>query len=276
MVKMRPEIKAAMLSLRAELVDPHKPCEGVGWLVPVEPGVLNPCECMSVFHYLNGLIEAGIPRDYWWLGIDDMEIEEGYRKICRWYNKRMDKAVQHALGILFLGANGIGKTSMQCAIGKEAVVQGYNVQYFTAQQYIEARKDNDDDTLLKEYESGQFILLDEMDKVYIKAKSNFVTKTLEDFLRRKTAGGAVFIICTNHDEKTLVDVFGQSTMSMLRRHLKFVVVEGEDFSEELQIRYDSLLEANQDYYADQIMSMAKRLMDREQEEDARAWEKEYR
>lgn len=275
-MKMRPKIKDAMLALKDKIVEPHEPCEGRGWLMPEIPGRLNPCECMVVFHYLNGLIEAMIPRDYWWLGIDDMEIGEDYRGICRWYNERMDKAAEHALGILFLGANGIGKTSMQCAIGKEAVVRGYSVKYFTAQQYIEAHKDNDDPTLLKEYESGKFILLDEMDKVYIKVKSNFVTKTLEDFLRRKTAGGAVFIICTNHDENTLTEVFGQSTVSMLRRHLKFVVVKGEDFSEKLQARYDSLLETNRDYYAEQIVSMATRLMDRELEEDDRAWEKGYK
>ena len=272
---MRDNIKAAMLALKAEIVDLHAPCGGDGWLEPTEPGKLNPCQCMTVFHYLNALIEARIPRDYWWLGIDNLEVDEEYTSFCRWYNRQMENAVQHALGVLFLGANGIGKTSMQCAIGKEAIVQGYTVRYCTAQQYIEATKMGKDLSLLEDYESGQFILLDEMDKVYIKARSNYVTKTLEDFLRRKTSQGAVFIICTNHDQKTLAEVFGQSTMSMLRRHLKILPVEGEDYSEKLQERWNSLMGTKTDYYADQIITMAKRLMDREIKEDDIAWKKAY-
>jgi len=271
---MRESIKSAMFALKAEIVDPHKPCEGTGWLIPEKPGVNNSCECMVVFHYLNSLIEVKISREYWWLGLDNMEIAEEYKTLCRWYNERMGNAVQHGLGVLFIGPNGVGKTSMQCAIGKEAVVQGYNVQYVTAQQYIEASKDKDT-TFLHEIESGQMILLDEMDKVYITQSSNYVTKTLEDFLRRKTADGVAFIICTNHEENTLADVFGQSTMSMLRRHLRFVAVEGEDYSQKLQKRWNSLMETKTDYYADEIVSMAQRMMDREMKEDDVAWKKAY-
>jgi len=263
---MRVELKNAMLALKSELVSSHSECGGSGWLTPVVPGKPNPCKCMTVFHYLNALLESGIPRDYWWLGLDNLDgVSDLYKKFCHWYIKRLPKATTHALGVLFLGANGIGKTSMQCAIGKEAVVQGYKVQYFTAQQYIESRKDEAGYSV--EYENADVILLDELDKVYIKAKSNFVTKTLEDFFRRKTAEGSSLIVCTNHDEKTLEEVFGQSTMSMLRRHLKFLNVEGDDYSDTLQTRWDTIMESNRDYFDACITDMAQRLMDREQAED---------
>jgi len=267
---MRAEIKSTMLALKEELVIPCKSCKGIGWLEPEEPGVNNPCKCMIVFHYLNFLIETKIPRDYWWLAIDDLEMDKGFKSFCHWYNKRIDKAVLNSLGVLFLGPNGIGKTSMQCAIGKEGVVNGYNVQYFTAQQYIESRKANDD-ILTKEYESGQIILLDELDKVYIKSRSDYVTKTLEDFLRRKTSDGALFIICTNHDQETLEDVFGQSTMSMLKRHLRFVDVEGDDYGDKLQSRWNDIMESDRDYYDERITSMAIRLHEREVREDEGDW-----
>ena len=269
---MRKEIKSAMFMLKAELVEPCELCDGIGWLEPDEPGVNKPCECMIVFHYLNALIEAKIPRDYWWLAIEDLEIDPELKTFCSWYAKRIDKAILNSLGILFLGPNGIGKTSMQCAIGKAGIVSGYNVQYFTAQQYIESRKAKDD-ILTKEYESGQIILLDELDKVYIKSRSDYVTKTLEDFLRRKTADGATFVICTNHDQETLQDVFGQSTMSMLKRHLKFIDVEGDDYGDRLQDRWNDLMKSDKDYYANQIVSMATRLMEHEKREDELDWKK---
>jgi len=264
---MRAELKNAMLALKSELVENHEACGGSGWLDPVELGKPNPCECMTVFHYLNALLESRIPRDYWWLGLDALEgVDASYKKFCRWFIVRLPKATTHGLGILFLGPNGIGKTSMQCAIGKEAVVQGFTVQYLTAQQYIESRKE-DDDGITREYEGAQVILLDELDKVYIKARSNYVTKTLEDFFRRKTSEGSSLIVCTNHDEATLEEVFGQSTMSMLRRHLKFVSVEGEDYSDTLQSRWDGLMSADRDYFAEPILSMAKKMQEREESED---------
>ena len=272
---MRGATKDRMLALKAELVESHSDCQGTGWLEPVVLGELNPCKCMKVFHYLNLLIESNIPCDYWRLGLDDLEgVAADYKKFCRWYSSRLPRAVEHTLGVMFLGPNGIGKTSMQCIIGKEAIVQGYTVQYFTAQQYIESKKD-DDGALTIEYESPQIILLDELDKVYIKARSNFVTKTLEDFFRRKLSEGTSLIVCTNHDEETLEDVFGQSTMSMLRRHLKFINVDGGDYSNKLQSRWDTLIESKKDYFVEQITSMAQRLMEREQREDDLVWNKTY-
>jgi IstB-like ATP binding protein len=268
---MRDEIRDKMLALKRDIVESHKPCKGSGWLEPISPGVPNPCECMTVFHYLNCLIESGIPRDYWWLTIDELEIDEDYKALCHWYTKRLQQAFEHGLGMMFLGPNGIGKTSMQCALGKEAIVKGYTVKYFTAQQYIEATKNTEDVSLLKEYEDGDFILLDEMDKVYIKSRSNYVTKTLEDFLRRKTSEGSAIIICTNHDQQTLIEVFGQSTVSMLQRHLKIVGMEGDDYSEKLQSRWDDLMESSRDYFDKAILVPARQLMERELKEDERDW-----
>lgn len=265
---MRDDVRSRMLNLKSELVTPCEACGGLGWLAPTSPGVPNPCKCMVVFHYLNRLIESYIPRDYWWLSLDHLtDVDSVYRKFCRWFLRRLPKAMDNALGVMFLGPNGIGKTSMQCVIGKEAVVLGYEVRYLTAQQYIESRKS--DDKSLSEYaEQGDLILLDELDKVYIANRSNFVPKTVEDFFRRVMSQGSSLIVCTNHDEATLEDVFGQSSMSMLRRHLKFVNVEGGDYSEKLQSRWDDLMESNRDYFDSHIVEMAERLMSRELEEDS--------
>lgn len=274
---MRAEIRDAMLNLKSNLVSPCEKCGGLGWLDPDTPGVPNPCECMVVFHYLNVLIESRIPRDYWWLGLDDLtDVGDEYKKFCRWFMKRLPKAVSNALGVVFLGPNGIGKTSMQCAIGKEAAVLGYSVRYFTAQQYIESRKAGDDKSLTEYFEQGQVILLDELDKVYIANRSTFVEKTIEDFLRRVTSNGSSLIVCTNYDEDTLEEVFGQSTSSMLRRHLKFVSVEGGDYSGKIQSRWEGIMESDRDYFSRSIVDMAARLMEREIQEDTLVWEKTER
>lgn len=271
---MREELKSALLSLKAEIVEPCEECGGAAYFEQTTPGALNPCRCMTAFYYLSYLVEARIPRDYWWLSLDDLDlVEDKYKEFVWYYLEHLDKAVKRGLGVMFLGKNGTGKTSMQCAIGKEAVVQGYRVRYFTAQQYIEAGRGNTKDSgLLDDYESADVILLDEVDKVYIKSGSDYVPKTIEEFLRRMVSANKVVIACTNYTGDELTEAFGTSTVSMLQRHLRFVGVEGEDFSEQLQANWKNMLEEDTDFYDERIMSMAKRLWDREQEEYTRAWE----
>jgi DNA replication protein DnaC len=229
---------------------------------------------MVAYTYIAELVKAYIPKDYWWLNIDDLEVDKADIAFCKNYMNKLDKAKEHALGVLFHGPNGIGKTSMQCMIGKEAIVYGYTVRYFTAQQYIEAKKQKSE--LLEYYESADFILFDELDKVYISRGSNFVLKTLEDFIRRMTSLGKVLIICTNSDEEYLNKTFGASTMSVLRRHLGFLPVEGTDYSGNMQDRWHALLQSDRDYLSDSILSIARRRMERELQEDKREWEKTYR
>jgi hypothetical protein len=65
-------------------------------------------------------------------------------------------------------------------------------------------------------------------------------------------------------------------MSMLQGHLRFVEVAGEDYREVLQDRWESLMDAPTDYFAEQIVSMARRMMDRELREDDLVWQKAYR
>ena len=269
---MRRKLIDQMLDLKDDLIDRCDICGGVGSLSDNEE-----CECRVIQRYLNLLIESKIPSEFWELSFDDLtEIRpEEIVAVAKHYVDRLKVATNKSLGLLFMGPNGRGKTSLQCAIGKDAVVQGYNVQYFTAQQYIEASKAKDSE-LLAEYESGQIILFDELDKVYIAQKSTFVAKTLEEFLRRMISGGVAFVICTNLVEEELTTMFGDSTMSMLRGHLRFIAMAGNDYRKTQSSDWLSRLEEDLDYHNNHIVTNAYALRDREQQEDERVWEKAYR
>ena len=263
---MRQKLFDEMQSLKTELVDNCEHCQGTGFNGSEE------CRCRVIQRYLNYLIEAKIPTEYWELSLDDLtEVKpEGIIGLVEHYTDKLKVATKKSLGLMFMGPNGRGKTSLQCAIGKEAIVKGYSVQYFTAQQYIEAVKAKDTE-LLGEYESGQIILFDELDKVYISRTTNFVTKTLEEFLRRMISNGCAFIICTNLLETDLVSMFGESTMSMLRGHLNFITVAGSDFRETQKTDWLSRLEADVDYSNEHILDSAYNLYARELEEEDVGW-----
>jgi len=267
---MRKKLIDQMTDLKAELVDGCTICQGVGFIGEHE------CSCRIVQRYLNGLIEAKIPTEYWDLALEDLtEVRpEQMLVVASRYIDKLKIATRKSLGMLLMGPNGRGKTSIQCAIGKAAVVQGYSVQYFTAQQYVEAVKVKDSE-LLEEYESGKIILFDELDKVYIAQKSNFVAKTLEEFIRRMISGGVAFIICTNLHEEELGRMFGESTMSMLRGHLRFLIMAGEDYRKTQNSDWSDRMEEDIDYMNPHIVKFASELYDRETQEEAIGWEKEY-
>jgi DNA replication protein DnaC len=267
---MRKKLLEQMEDLKIELVDNCSICQGNGFVVDQE------CSCRIVQRYLNYLIEAKIPTEYWDLTLDDLTSVKPQQLIAvaQRYIDKLKIATRKSLGMLLMGPNGRGKTSLQCAIGKSAVTQGYSVQYFTAQQYVEAVKSKDVE-LLEEYESGKIILFDELDKVYIAQKSNFVAKILEEFIRRMISSGVAFIICTNLVEDDLGKMFGESTMSMLRGHLRFLTLAGEDYRKTQNADWLDRLEDEVEYMNHHVMEFAYALHNREVQEEAVGWEKEY-
>lgn len=268
---MREELLDKMRSLKSDLVDSCSICSGNGFYED------SLCNCRIIQRYLNLLIEAKIPIEYWELALDGLTEVKPVQilNVANIYISKLYTATQKSLGLLFMGPNGRGKTAIQCAIGKAAIVKGYSVQYFTAQQYVEAVKAKDSD-ILEEYESGKLILLDELDKVYVAKGSNFVMKTIEEFLRRMISGGVAFIICTNFSESDLGSMFGDSTLSMLGGHLRFLILDGEDYRRTHQASdWLSRLDKDIDYHNPHIVEFATMLHERETQEDAFGWKKEH-
>jgi len=255
-VKIRDEVFSQLEDIKKATVGSCLVCGSAGYLGSEVPGKVNPCKCMAVFRYVMALVLAKIPMDYWALSLNDLTIDIDYKKLIKHYIKNLSGAKARGLGIIFFGTNGIGKTSMMCMVGKAAVIQQIPVQYFTVQQYVDAKKS--DSPLIGEFESGKLILLDEMDKVYIKQNSSFVPKTVEEFLRRMLSVNKMIIACTNYDQETFAGTFGDSIVSMLKRRSKFVDVEGMDYSNTLQGTWDDLLISSYDYYQGDIVPAAER------------------
>jgi len=215
------------------------------------------------------LVKSKIPIDYWCLTLDELEVDKEYRTFVHFYIERLDKALARAMGIIFFGANGIGKTSLMCEIGKEVIARGRKVQYFTVQQYIDGMKG--DSPIIREYNDTDMVLLDEMDKVYIKQGSSFVGKVLEDFLRRTISNGKAVVACTNYGMEAFSKTFGDSTVSMLKRHSKFLGVEGEDYSDTLHDSWEDSLKKDYDFYCSTIVEKAERLHNHVENADREAW-----
>lgn len=255
---MRPDVKVSALKIKKHLVGAHTECGGLGY-VQGEHGVQD-CLCMQIFDFVIELLYSRIPRMYWLQTLDSLDgIEELYREYVKLFVNKIHSAVDNGLGMLFMGPNGVGKTSLQTYIGREALIQGYSVRYFTLERYIMAAREGDDE-FLADCDSAQVILLDEIDKAYTKKGSDFTAKRTEEFIRRIISEGRVLIVCTNFDEDRLVEEFGESLYSMLQRRLRFVPMDGDDYSGAVQDQWRDLLESKFNYFDDALVSQTKRYL----------------
>lgn len=239
---------------KRKIVDSCATCNGSGYVIDKETGFDELCDCMMVFCYVKALVYARIPVAYWQLHLSELtDVKKSYRAFIKLYLHHFENAIDQALGIFFLGTNGIGKTALMCEVGKSAIIRGFDVRYFTAQQYISSYHKNDTES----YAFPQVLLLDELDKAYMKEASNFVPKVIEDFLRRVISKGKIVIAASNEDLEELTNVFGASTISMIQRHLKIIKMSGEDRSDGMQRHWMDLLHTNYDFMHPNIVRMAK-------------------
>lgn len=250
-----PEQFAKLKKLRNQLLQSCEICKGRGYVLT--NGDDEPCRCIVVFKYVKRLINAHIAPAYWHLELAELEIGAAYKKLMTTYLEHFEIAKQKALGLLLEGPNGVGKTACLAEIGKYAIVNGYEVVYITAEKYVtELARYGDSSQLLKEVEAADVILLDELDKAYIREDSSFVPKKVEDLVRRSISNGKIISIATNMDNAALVETFGDSFVSMLKRQLKIVPLVGDDRSVSMQRDWTRELQTAFDYYSPAIVKAA--------------------
>jgi DNA replication protein DnaC len=230
-----------------------------GYIEKTEDGFTQLCDCLSTYLLLKQYVLAGIPKTYWPLTLETLEVEEFYKDTVRQYASNLDQALANALGIMFMGSNGIGKTSMMIEIGKAAITEHFGVRYLTLSQYLIAALGKNEE-LLEDIDASDFILLDELDKAVV-GKSDWPAKTAEEFIRQTIALGKGLIIASNLDDDALREQFGESLVSALQRNLLLMPVEGDDYStrlqSDLQASWQEKLSGEVNYYATPIVERAR-------------------
>ena len=249
--------KDKILEIKKALVQKCEECSGSGY-IPAGDGVVMRCDCMIAFRYIVRLCQAGIPIDYWFLEIETLQVEDVFKAVVSRYCDNISVAVQKGMGLLFLGPNGIGKTTLMCEVGKQAIVSGISVNYFTLPRYITAIQKGDA-VMKAECEKGTVLLIDELDKKYMKSGSDFVLKTVDETFRGFLNEGKSLILATNWNYGELVSTLGESTVSLLRRRCDFVDMDGEDFGHTLLNDYWERLTSVPDYRNPALMQMARKL-----------------
>ena len=74
-MKLAPEMIQQLTDIKQHIVQPCDTCSGVGYYVD-DDGDEVTCGCMLVYLYIMCLVIARIPREYWHLRLNDLNMPE--------------------------------------------------------------------------------------------------------------------------------------------------------------------------------------------------------
>ena len=217
--------------LKEQLTQNCEQCKGKGCIV-----------CSAQFDLYQQYAKAGIPILYWTLDLKDLDPNGiGIKEVTN-YSSRLKMAYDDGKGIFIYGKNGNGKTLSACAIGKQAIKQGYNVKYaFLGEMisaFIDTMYNNDQREKLKEdILKVDFLILDDIDKAYISEKSEFVSTILDTLFRTRVQHKLPVIMTANKSIEEILgknqEVYSKSLISLFKESLLPIMFHGGDKREEL-------------------------------------------
>jgi DNA replication protein DnaC len=183
--------------------------------------------------YEKSLRRSGIPEDYYDLDFDDYTGTESresldramkYAERCRWDNFQN-------VSLYLYGPNSTQKTMVACAIGKEFIWQGYDVQFVLAGNLISlllrdqgyTRDEENRAYIDKLRKETDLIILDDIfDKnksILWKNSPELVLAAWDTFLRDLSSNNVRFIMTSNFKLRSLESEYTRSIVELVDRNL---------------------------------------------------------
>ena len=243
--------KKQIYNLKKEIIDKCSLCKGIGYIKEKK------CDCHILFDFVKLLYISKMKRKYWFMNLDQLKLETHIKIYINKYLSNLDNALNNCQGFIFLGTNGVGKTSLMKIIGKQAIINQYKVFYISLKTILN-NIFKEDELIIERLKESNLILLDELDKVYWK-NTDWIVSNLDEFLRTYL-GDKSIIISSNFTESgkedSIEENFGPSIYSLLKEYNKFLVIEGEDYRKKLDKEWlNRLTKENIDY--NKLLSYAK-------------------
>ena len=196
-----------------------KKCKGIGC-----------SSCMGYGAFIDKMVEAEIPVDYWFRMIEDFYGDENLKKFIIDYN--VEQEYLNGKSLFLFGGSGTGKTFAACALLKKVILENYSAFYITLSDlvtYLTGAKP-EFKILLKEYD---FIVIDEVDKRFFPSQMSMELygNQLENILRSRMQNRLPTILCSNTGDIEQIFDEGQfqtSFISLSSQFMKQIPVIGKD------------------------------------------------
>lgn len=207
---------------KAKIIKNCKKCKGIG------------CNsCIGYGTFIDKMVEAEIPVDYWFRMIEDFYGDENLKKFIISYG--IEDEYSKGTSLFLFGGRGTGKTFAACSILKKALLENYSAFYITLSDLVTyllgARPEFK--LLLKEFD---FVVIDEVDKRFFPSQQSMELygNQLENILRSRMQNRLPTILCSNTGDMSQIFDDGQfqtSFISLSSQFMKQIPVIGKDARE---------------------------------------------
>lgn len=249
----KPRYQKEVETVKAAIVGPCKECNGQGYRATgaIDPETLSAgvvsCKCAELWNFRLRQMGANLPREFWDVEKLTAEFNKGCFAEVVEYLQKIESALNHGLGFLMIGENGVGKTTAGAMIICKAIRQGYSALYLTSHDLTDAVytsiRDAEFAAEFNEKLDVDFMVLDELDKVHIKTDSTFIQSKIDSILRQRASSLKPTTIITNMSQKDLDQAFGASVMSILSGRLKQLRFLPGDYRKKQGETWNDLLES---------------------------------
>lgn len=177
------------------------------------------------------LERMNIGRRFWKAEVADLEGEWSESVVA--YVSDLSTNVENGIGLYLYGDNSRGKTYAASAVLKEAQRLGIATYAILASDlksaYIDQRRFDDSQTLVERAETVPVLLLDDVGKEYINAKSGWAEQCFETLLRKRTRDLKTTLVTTNLAPSDFQQRYDKSASALIYESSIRVHVEGTNY-----------------------------------------------
>lgn len=185
-------------------------------------------------------IRANISKEFWHIDLNNFDGDPKAMRLVEKYCNNLKEARESGFGFLFMGENGVGKTSLSIIVLKEAIKQGYKAFYITLpeifkQIYLGYKHTSVLVELKRILYNTDFLVIGELGKDYHRRGSElFMVSEFDSIFRERRGDLRPLIMDTNLNETEIEETYGQSLISLFKSRLKFVTMKGGDYRKKKQ------------------------------------------
>jgi len=213
-------------------------CNGLGFSVRIEEDsrIFKDCACVIKIKRDISYIEANIPRNYLTWDISQLTDEfkaENSKCVMHVtdYLENLNESIDEGIGFWLASTPGLAKSSMSSYIVRKAVDAGHICYFERAanlhDKLFESLKNDDaKDFIAHIINNVELLVIEEIDKIYLKDNMSFNNKAFFDFLSELYDAKKSLII-TSNDSREQVLVRYPSFVSDRLNMLSYLMLHGK-------------------------------------------------
>lgn len=178
---------------------------------------------------------ANIGQDYWEQDFSTFKGPKGPKDVSIKYLKNLEEMKDRGVGILYVGPNGPGKTTLAMIVMKYLVRANWDVFCTSLGEVVEriqkswnATTDESHGEFLGYCREANFLFIDDVGKEH-RGASGFVQTVFDNLIRHRVQHRSPTFLTTNLTKSELEGTYGESVMSLLEGKLIPVTVDGADY-----------------------------------------------